>query len=191
MLLYGSFGVICLSMKYGFWNNKYYIFDGSKMYIYPNTDKVASVLLIDYKINYLKKELSRLKDAIEYNTIVRNVYFVGAILSLGGTIIVYSNNKSVWSFLLSCVLGATSLSLGVYGISKNRKVYYDSIASEAISDRIDKEVENLVQIKNDVLYINLSTINSSRIINDLESDLSIDIENRLQSHSLLRNINRH
>lgn len=179
-----------MSMQYGYWNNKYYVLDGSKIYIYPNDNRVVSVLLLDYKIDYLIKELDKLRVKIEKNKIIRNINYCGSVLTLGGAVILYSNNKSLITFISSCVLGLIAISFGTKGISKHLEVYYDNVTKDVIRERLNSEKESLQLCKKECLCKNFDVkrIESKLIIDNLECELSEGVENKLHSRSLIKRL---
>ncbi len=176
-----------MSRQYGLWNDKVFVYDGDKILVYHGDYRVATLLLVENKVEFLKKKLEEIEATIGYNKVSRNMYFGGMGTSLMGAMFAQSLEQSNISLLISLALGTASLGLGVVGLKINNDIKYDSILKKVTEERLLKEREVLKRLKSSYKNeeFSLSRVDSKKMTDNMEEELISETEERLKSRSLI------
>ena len=111
-----------MNKQYGLWNNEYFVYDGDKILVYHDNQRVASILLLQEKIQFLSNRLEGLTAKIGFDEVIKTMYYGGMVLSASGAIINYSLEQSIPTLAVSCMLLGSSLGLGFAGLKKSHEM---------------------------------------------------------------------
>ncbi len=179
-----------MNKQYGLWNNEYFVYDGDKILVYHDNQRVASILLLQEKIQFLSNRLEGLTAKIGFDEVIETMYYGGMVLTASGAIINYSLEQSIPTLAVSCMLLGSSLGLGFAGLKKSHEISYDKVNKEVIKERLIREKQVLEEYEKlcSCKEFALKQLNSKSTMAYLDSAIEMETLERCKSKSLINRI---